>query len=155
MLGSEAMMIRVATWNLDRIGTRIPSRRDAILQEMKNVAPDIWVLTETCDSFSPPGAEYNLIAHTADAPDLVVEKNERWVAIWSKMAAEPVEIFVDGQRLAAIRTTGAESVLVIGTVLPFHGDEHVTAAGATGYIPALGEQESVWRRLLEDAPYAG
>jgi hypothetical protein len=50
--------IKIATWNTDR-PTRLAERVPAINDRLKALAPDIVVLTETCDVITP-GEEYSV-----------------------------------------------------------------------------------------------
>jgi hypothetical protein len=143
--------LRIATWNLNRL-PESSGKKQPILDQMKLIAPDIWVLTETSESFSP-GVDYTLIARTGWASDL--KREECWTAIWSKVPAELVEVRIDSQRLTAMRTKEKRAVLVIGTVLPWTNDPRRSATGAAGFCQALREQSTEWQRLKESESWAG
>ena len=143
--------IRIATWNLNRL-PKNSGKKQPILDQMDIISPDIWVLTETHESFSP-GTDYTLIARTTSASDLTEE--ECWTAIWSKVPAELVEVRADSQRMTAMRTKEERGILVIGTVLPWMNDSQRPPLGAAGFCQTLREQSTDWLRLKESQPWAG
>src|SRR5436190_1017261 len=143
--------MRIATWNLNKIRSKDVTRGQRHRQCMNVISPDIWVLTESSEDFQP-GSAYHLIARTQDAPDRE-EQGQCWIAIWSKLPAERVEVRADPQRMVAIRVEGVGHgpVLVIGTVLPWSTDAH----RPQGFCKALEEQAVEWRRLNAEGTYSG
>lgn len=140
--------MRIATWNLNRCRPGSSARAAKLLDLMVPVEADVWVLTETHRGFSP-GPGYRLIADSTDAPDRDAPRGECWVAIWSRLPAEPVELTADLERVAAARVQGAVSV--VGTVLPWLSDGRtVGLRGEAAFRARLAEQAADWRRLREN-----
>jgi hypothetical protein len=139
--------MRVATWNLDRCRPG-PSARAARLSElMAGIDADVWVLTETHRGFSP-GPGHQLVAHSADAPDRDVSRGECWVAVWSRLPAEPLAVTADRERMTAARVGGW--MAVVGTVLPWLSDGRPAGLrGEEAFRARLAEQAADWRRLRE------
>lgn len=141
--------MRIATWNIDRCRPN-SVRAVRLLEHMNGVEADVWVLTETFRNFSP-GAGYKLIGHSADALDRDSAEGECWVAIWSRLQADPVNVSADPGRVAAIKLAGCD-VVVVGTVLPWLTDSsHPHLRGTSAYRDRLVDQSRDWRRLGEEA----
>ncbi|MBL9094689.1 MAG: endonuclease/exonuclease/phosphatase family protein [Planctomycetaceae bacterium] len=142
--------MRVATWNLARC--RAASVRAARLRDwMARIDADVWVLTETYCDLSPEPA-YTLIAHSASAPDRDSRDGEVWVAIWSRLTAEPIDLTADQERVAAVRIVSSD-VIVVGTVLPWLADcRHAELRGADAFVDRLAAQSAEWRRLRDEGP---
>jgi hypothetical protein len=137
--------MRVATWNLNRCRPGGSARAEQLQSRMAAVAADVWVLTETHRDF-PPCPGYRLVSHSADAPDRDTGRGECWVAIWSRLPAERVELTADLERVAAARVGGY--VVVVGTVLPWLADDrHPDVRGEAAFRARLAEQAADWRRL--------
>jgi hypothetical protein len=115
---------------------------------MKTIAPDVWVLTETYVGFSP-GPEYELISHSADAPDREAADGECWVAIWSRLPGKRVGLSADLERATAASI--GTSVVVVGTVLPWLTDNRYPGVhGEAAFRARLDEQACDWHRLGSD-----
>jgi hypothetical protein len=115
--------LRIATWNLMRARPGGSTRIRALVSLMEDSGVDIWVLTETHRELSPC-PEYACVAHSADVPDREAASGECWVAIWSRLPAEPLRLEAEPDRTAAARvitSTGAP-LLAVGTVLPWLSD---------------------------------
>jgi hypothetical protein len=111
---------------------------------MAALGVDVWVITEIHRDFAP-GPGYRLIAHSADAPDRDAARGECWVAIWSRLPAEPVALTADPERTAAARVG---STAVIGTVLPWLSDHRdPVLSGEAAFRARLAEQQADWWRL--------
>jgi Endonuclease/Exonuclease/phosphatase family len=142
--------MRVATWNLNRCKSSEP-RAGRLQERMAEVGADVWVLTETYRDFAP-GPGYMLAAYSADAPDRINGPGECWVAIWSRLPAEPVELSADLERVAATRFVDSGTVFV-GTVLPWRSDTRdPDLRGERAFLAKLGEQAVDWLRLRREAP---
>jgi hypothetical protein len=115
---------------------------------MARVAADVWVLTETHRDFAP-GADFRLVASSANAPDRHSDRGETWVAIWSRQPSEGVESVADPERACAARLVTAEvgEIMVVGTVLPWLSDTRdPTRRGTQAFLVRLREQAADWRR---------
>jgi hypothetical protein len=110
--------MRIATWNLNRCSFGSSARCAKLLEWMERVDADIWVLTETHQTFAPRSG-YRLIAHSADAPDRKFGRGECWVAVWSRLSAVPISLSANLERVAAAKVGEA---VIVGTVLPWLAD---------------------------------
>jgi hypothetical protein len=136
--------MRVATWNLARCSPEPSDRVAELLGWIARIDADVWVLTEMHQSFIP-GPEYQLFAHSADAPDLNASNGECWVAIWSRLPAKLEDLHADLKRVAAIRMA---NIVVVGTVLPWLSDDHdPVLRGEAAFKARLEEQAVDWERL--------
>lgn len=135
--------MRLATWNLNRCRPNA-TRANALRKGMNHVNADVWVLTETNVEFSP-GADFDLLAHSADAPDRNAENGECWVAIWSRLAGSSIQMTADCERVAAAMISGCA---VVGTVLPWLSDSRDSKlTGEALFRARLSEQAEDWRQL--------
>ncbi|MEI7989574.1 MAG: hypothetical protein WCI88_11095, partial [Chloroflexota bacterium] len=88
--------MRIATWNLQR-ATVNTSRTRKILDWIKEVQADIWILTETDERISP-GSDY-LPIHT-DRAEQTQRETEKWVVIWSRFPHVELLPSTDSSRTA-------------------------------------------------------
>jgi endonuclease/exonuclease/phosphatase family metal-dependent hydrolase len=140
--------MRVATWNLERCPPRRAARAGELRALMAKIGADVWILTETHRDFAPSSA-HRLISHSADASDRDAAAGECWVAIWSSLPAERVELSADLERTCAARV--AASVVIIGTVLPWLTDNrHGGIRGAAAFRARLEEQVVDWQRFASE-----
>lgn len=130
--------MKVATWNLDQ-RQHNATKWARQLEHIRRIDADVWVLTETYRDFSP-GPDYRLVAYSDLAGDRLTEDG-RWVAIWSRLEGEPIELSSDRERCAAIRLADS-GLVIVGTVLPWNG----TAL----FQQRLCEQTADWSRLGEE-----
>ncbi len=136
--------MRIATWNLNRCPFGSSTRCAKLLEWMERIDADVWVLTETYRTFTP-GSHYQLIAHSADAPDRDANQGECWTAVWSRLPAEPVNLCADRERVAAARVG---KIVVVGTVLPWLSDGRDSKLrGSVAFRARLAEQAADWTRL--------
>jgi hypothetical protein len=137
--------MRIATWNLESYSKLTPAREVALRQAMAEVKADVWVLTETWLDFSP-GAGYKLVAQSFGAVDLKKWPKRCWVEIWvkSNLDARRLEVRKCSDRMACgrIENPGQRDVVVVGTVLPWFGDELFPAAD--DFCKALKGQVADW-----------
>lgn len=143
--------LKLATWNLALPVS--PERRKAMRSHTDREQADIWVLTETHDSFTPG----HTFSHpSAPGRDGLHESKHHWVTIWSRHPIEPLPTS-DLQRTAAARITpdsGSAPFIVYGTVLPWLGSPwraHPAAKGVA-FREALSVQATDWMRLRRDYP---
>jgi len=116
---------------------------------MEGIEADVWVLTESwANACLLPG--YRLVSQSCEAVDLSPAR--RWVAIWSKGDAEPVEVLGQPDRMTctSIKSSTTRDVLIVGTVLPWKFD--VRWPNSEGFCAALDIQQTEWRRLVGSAP---
>jgi len=154
--------LKIATWNLETDKPLQQWRADAFRHAIESVKADVWVITEPLLSFSP-GPEFRLIAQSDPADDIDKQTNprwaadRRWVAIWSKVPAERVEVLNEPDRLACIRVEqpGHRDVVIVGTVLPWPGDAKWPGKDGAGFCQAVRRQAVEWKRLREATQSAG
>jgi hypothetical protein len=113
---------------------------------MKEVAADIWVLTETWVDFSP-GDDYQLLAKSCAAADLATSPDRCWVTIWSRLSGKRMDVQRQADRMVCglIQRPSGSTMLIVGTVLPWFSDK--LWPGAAGFCDALGGQVAEWNRL--------
>lgn len=143
--------MRIATWNLARPTGGSQPRAIALLDHMRRVDADVWILTETHEELSP-GPEYQPVSSSgADRPQA---EGERWTMIWSRLPVIRQEETADPVRTACARLEdpGCGAVLVYGTVLPWLGSRwrDVPAADAAAFEAALAAQAADWKRLRRE-----
>jgi endonuclease/exonuclease/phosphatase family protein len=143
--------LKLATWNLELPVS--PRRREALRAHTDREQADIWILTETHDSFTP-GPTFT--SHSsAPRRDGLHEPEHRWVTLWSR---HPIEALFtsDVQRTAAARITpdSGAPFIVYGTVLPWIGSpwQGHPSAGGVAFREALSVQLDDWIRLRRDYP---
>jgi hypothetical protein len=139
--------LRVATWNLERCNPKSKARRQRLVEYINRIDADVWIFTETYESFSP-GAEFNLISFSNAAPDRHSRLGECWVAIWSRLSAHPISLSADLERVAAIRIG---DLSIVGTVLPWLGDKRNGVAGSNAFCKQLELQAADWIRLNQES----
>jgi len=136
--------MRIATWNLQSDRTLTQERKALFQQAMQEVDADAWVITESwTDNCILPG--YRLVSQSCEAPDL--KSNRRWVAIWSRLDTESLDVQGQSDRIACgrVKHSNKKDFVLIGTVLPWHFD--VLWPNSSGYSAALGLQVAEWQRL--------
>lgn len=135
--------MRIATWNLQS-DKKLTDEREALFrQAMTAVNADVWVITESWTNrcLLP---DYSLVTQSCEAPDL--ESHRRWVAIWSRLDAQSLDVQGQPDRIACCRIKhSGKSMVVIGTVLPWPRDR--LWPNSQGYCAALDIQAVEWRRL--------
>ena len=135
--------MRLATWNINRCRPNA-ARADRIQQGINQVNADVWILTETYVGFSP-GSEFSLLAHSDNAPDRNAKQGECWVAIWSRLDGNCVQLTADCERVAAAKI---DDCVVVGTVLPWLSDQREPElTGQALFQTRLSEQANDWQRL--------
>lgn len=144
--------MRIATWNLQSDKPLSEKRLDLFRQAMVEVGADVWVITESWTDFCPLSG-YRLVSQSSQAVDL--GSTRRWVAIWSRLDAEPLDLEGQPERMAGgrIRNSGGRATVVVGTVLPWPFDPQWPSS--TGFRAALDIQSAEWMRIskLEDGDF--
>lgn len=141
--------MRIATWNLNRCRAAGSDRAKRLLGQIETVEADVWVLTETYQDFTP-GTEYELIAHSTEAPDRNAKRGECWVAVWSRrpLSAQKVKLTKDLERVAAARVG---KTTIVGTVLPWLSDSRdPKLRGKAAFLARLDDQAADWKRLRNE-----
>lgn len=148
--------MRIATWNLKRARPENWKSTPRLQAMMPEVAPAVWVLTESHPAVSP-GPEYDLTAVSGDAADR--PDGECWVAIWVRagLTVQPLHLEGEPERTAAVlvERSGGRRLLVIGTVLPWRADDRrAPLSGGDSFCEALAAQATDWKRLRAAYPDA-
>lgn len=145
--------VKCATWNVARLVPSATRRSMLITDQIKHVAADVWVLTETDDSCAPGSGFQSAATSGADRPG---EASERWTMIWSRYPLEPLAPTSDPIRAVAARIVppNGAPLIVYGTVLPWLGSPWCGVAAEQGkaFAAALAAQELDWQRLREAHP---
>lgn len=136
--------MRVATWNLDHASNS--SRPiDLQIQQIRSIAPDILVLTETCD-----GVDLAPFGYTA----ALTERNKfqkYWSVIWSKyLSLKTIPTYDPETAVCAEIDTPLGRIIVYGTIITYFGD-----AGSDGKSPywyehhkAIGQHGDDWSKIF-------
>ena len=162
--------VTIATWNLARPGFTGSARNQAILDQIRAINADIWVLTETNESISLDG--YTSLA----TPEIGLRRRgERTTMIWSRWPLRELPVFPDlpeteqpprvspsyttssrdtSPAVCAIVEVPAAPLLLYGTIITYFGDR-----GPTGQSKYNVEQRNAvaahdrdWRRLRAAYP---
>ncbi|MED5373917.1 MAG: endonuclease/exonuclease/phosphatase family protein [Myxococcota bacterium] len=145
-------MLRVGTWNLERLKRLDSERHRRQRAWMDRVGAELWILTETHRELERFGARGVL---SAPAPELT--EAEAWVGIWSRHPLEPLQAVGDPTRSAgALLRLPTGPVIVAGSVLPWRGRAwgDQPAAGAVAFCAALEAQARDWAAWREASPGA-
>lgn len=140
------MALRVATWNVEYA---TDGERNARRLELVQAADaDIVVLTETHDELRLEGYE---VASTLQRPG--ARSGARWTSIWSRVAVRRVIETADPLRTVAVELEG--SLVVYGTVLPWHSDpgvREVKPVNWSEYRRVVPVQGAEWLALRHEHP---
>src|SRR4051812_46327552 len=82
--------VTIATWNLARPGFTGSARATAILDQIRAIDADIWILTETNEAICLDN--YTSLATPETA---LRRKGERTTMIWSRWPVRPIPVFPD------------------------------------------------------------
>jgi hypothetical protein len=142
--------MKLATWNL-RLPLSDP-RRKTMRSHTDREQADVWVLTETDDSFTLiPGHPFH--CSSAGGCDGQGANQDHWVTIWSRHPLERLATS-DDIRTAAARVTpdSGDPFVVYGTVLPWLGSKwgRHPSAGGVAFREALRIQATDWMRIKGD-----
>ena len=144
------MPLRIATWNLERSGTRHRSRVLPQRAHLQSLNADVYVLTECHDRFEIEGCGAPVTSAPGQSP---YEEADRAVGIWSRW---PIlrSLQTEDRRLTACAEIDHPSgpLLVYGTVLPYHADGGPAVGRWQSHREALALQLSEWRQLRAAYP---
>jgi hypothetical protein len=146
--GRAPLRLRIATWNLQRPRRGSYKRMPGIRSRIADVDAAIWILTETNDRAVDLGLSH---PHRVSSEPIagLHGPGERWTTIWSKYPVEQVETYDAKVTACASVATPAGSILIYGTVLPWHaakGPDGVTKSWAE-FHRVLPLQSLDWVRL--------
>jgi len=114
------MKLRIATWNLKRPKKHETQRLDGLIQWMKAVNADVWIVTEA-SSFVSPGEEFDSVATDDIQGEIEYAEGENRTTIWSrkgKLKTIPCE---DPETtVCAAIDSPVGPILFYGTIIPYH-----------------------------------
>lgn len=147
-------MMRLATWNLQRLASPAGARMSRVRPYFEAIDADVWVLTETGEEVSP-GPGYRGVA-TSEFDRDQHWPGEVWTKIWSRWPIERLAHVADAARCVAARIhpPSRAPFIVYGAVLPWTGSSWRGFAGRGGvaFAEALAAQSSDWRSLRAAYP---
>lgn len=110
--------LRIATWNIDR-PRQGSSRKEAILEKIREINADILVLTETCSWIQAP-----LLPHWSATSLIPAKPGENYASIWSKYPINrTINTFDAETAICAEVETPAGPVIVYGTIITWRDDK--------------------------------
>jgi hypothetical protein len=145
----ESRSIRVGTWNVEYAAGA--EKNAARLERSLAADCDVLVLTETHDALALP-APYAAVS--SDQRPTAAEGG-RWVTIWSRLPIRQLET-KDPVRTAVAEVAG--SILVYGTVLPWHTDPGPSpdatapARNWSEFMRVTPLQGAEWQALRDEHP---
>lgn len=76
--------MRIATWNIERPKNNTAPRSQRVLSKLREIAADIWILTETHDAICPVPDYHGASTPTVTEPPLYHTVGEHKTTIWSR-----------------------------------------------------------------------
>lgn len=146
--------VRIATWNLEKPRLRSWKKLPALHQRLREVAADIWILTETNARAidlrdTHPHAEFTPPVEGYHSP------GECWAGIHSRWPLHRLTTSTPDIAVAARVDTLTGPIVVYATVLPYHADRvHLGAGTWHEFLRAVPVQAEDWRRLRAEHPDA-
>ncbi len=150
--------MRIATWNIERPKSSSSPRSRRVLSKLREVAADIWILTETHDGISP-GSNYHAVSTpTIPDPPIFHAAGEHKTTIWSRWPiVETWDTATPHRAACAVIETPLGGLVVYGTVIPYHGARwpYGTPRNWDAHYAAIATQGADWSRVQRDYPYHG
>lgn len=139
----ERQTLRIATWNIDHASnSKRPVQRQ--VEAIMRVAPDILILTETCEQVNLSSYGYSVAYAQPN------EYRKYCAAIWSKCPIVCLHKTCDpvGTVCAQI-SSHLGDVLIYGTIITYHGDKGPdnNSAAWVEHYKAIEMQGDDWTRL--------
>ncbi len=130
MNNDKSTSIRIATWNLERPKFNGWKKNPLILEKIREIDADIWILTETNAAIVPESKRDQLAGYVALAslPDTLhslgeYSRGENCSTIWSRYGIKrSIKTFDPDTAVCAEIDTPLGLMLVYGTILTYHGD---------------------------------
>lgn len=146
--------MRIGTWNVEYA---YENRLEGLRRVLAENPADIWILTETHDDLIPLGCSN--VAHSAPRPKnwSGIRAGSRWVSIWAKFPIVKTVATIDAERTICVllQVSVRETMLVYGTVMPWHSDRGSRSAEET--VPNWSEHHRVvpiqcaeWSDIMAD-----
>jgi len=150
--------MRIATWNIERPSNNLNIRSHRILEKIRAINADIWILTEAHDTINP-GTEYHFASTpTVAASPIFHREGEHKTTVWSRWPI--IELFKPStphRAICPILETPLGKLVVYGTVLPYHGARwpYGTPRNWDAHYAAIATQGADWWRLRRKYPGDG
>lgn len=145
------MVIRVATWNIDRSGVRGLWRAAEQAKLLESIQAHIYVVTETHDTFQLFGNNADHLSAPGTSP---YKPADRAVGIWSTLPVVQ-KIPTSDPRLTACVELASEvgSMLVYGTIIPYRDEGRaVGLKNWEAHRQACRTQLADWQSLRRQFP---
>lgn len=144
----ERKKMRIATWNLDHASN---NSRPVSLQvdQIERIAPDILVLTETCEEVNLQGCGYGF--------SLATTKNyhgKNYSTIWSKFPIKKEHSTFDAETaVCAEIETDFGIIIIYGTIITYHGDTGQDEGSKqwVEHYKAIEAHGNDWLRILQES----
>ncbi len=125
---------------------RHASQTDDVAHQIRETDADIWILAETDESIDLSAT------HSAYATPSVAgyhQRGEHWVTVWSRWGGNTVDTVDSRVSVCVDVPSPVGSLLVYGTVLPYHADRGPDRASRywQQHYQAINSQGADWRRL--------
>ena len=132
--------MKIATWNIKR-PTTATKKNVAIVECLKEINPDILILTET-NKCIDLGDEYQVL-HTSKPVEDFYQEGERRTSIYTKYTSTgQLETFRDDTSLCISLQTPFGDLAVYGTVIGVYGN-------GKGFIKDLDQQLADFKRIAK------
>lgn len=116
----NATHIRIATWNLERPKLRGWTKNPRIMDKIKEVNADVWILTETNAAITP-GDEY-FSAATLPVP-IYHSLGENFTTIWSRLKlVRKIPTFHPDMAICVEIESPFGQMIVYGTIITYAND---------------------------------
>lgn len=140
--------VRIATWNLERPRINGSARNARLMDSIRRIDADIWILTETNavivpESTSDPVAKY---LGLPTSPRTFHKTGENCTTVWSRFGIkQSIPTFDRGMAVCAEIETPLGPFIVYGTLITYAGDK-----GEEGISKAWGEHRLAARGNAAD-----
>lgn len=126
MNNKKSTSLRIATWNIDRPKQNGLKKNPLIVEKLREIDADIWVLTETNASIVPepkkPDPFWGYVG-VASRPECPKKPGENKTTIWSRLGIiRTIETFDPDTAVCAEIMTPLGLMLVYGTIITYWGD---------------------------------
>jgi endonuclease/exonuclease/phosphatase family metal-dependent hydrolase len=150
--------MRIATWNIERPPGNLNARSGRILEKLREINADIWILTETHDNIRPGQDYQEASTPTVTDPPIFHREGEHKTTVWSRWPiVDRFEPATPIRAVSPILETPLGRLVLYGTVLPYHGARwpYGTRRNWDAHYAAIATQGADWSRLRRDYPVEG
>lgn len=143
--------MRIATWNLERPKLQGLARNSHIVEKIREVNADIWILTETNAAVSPGDAYFS--AATLPEPKYH-SLGESYTAIWTTWRMLRMIPTFDDMAICVELETPVGRMLVYGTIITYANDRGPknTSKRWVEHRKAILKHSEDWQRIRKDYP---